>query len=149
MPKKIWLLTCLAVLLAPLAAEAAAGSWADRARAATLVVVARCESASADWEGAAIYTRSDVTVLDVVRGTPDHRTTVRQPGGVVDGVGQRVSHVTLLEPGATYLLFLAKDEAGGWSPTRLGVNAVTGSPGAETVGGESLAAVIATLGGGN
>ncbi len=131
------------------AAQGEGGSWTDRARGSSLVVVARCESAASDWEDGAIHTRSDITVLSVLRGTPDHTTTVRQPGGVVDGIGQRVSHVSLLEPGGTYLLFLSRDDAGGWAPTLRGVNPVdTGAEGEALVGGERLESVISALGSG-
>ncbi len=135
------------VVAASTSALGEGGSWTDRARGSSLVVVARCESTASDWEDGAIHTRSDVTVLRVLRGVPDHTTTVRQPGGVVDGIGQRVSHVSLLQPGGTYLLFLTRDDAGGWVPTLRGVNPVdAGAEGEALVGGQLLESVTSALG---
>jgi hypothetical protein len=123
--------------------------WLDLARGSTLQVVGRCDSRSSRWEQHAIYSYCEVTVLRTVRGTPDAGLVVRQRGGEVDGIVQRLSHTTLLEPGETYLLFLARDAGGVWSPTARGVNRVveSGELG-ETVGGEPLDEVVRQLGGG-
>jgi hypothetical protein len=137
----------LAVAATGAAAGAAGLSWQERAAGAPLQVVARCQSRSSQWEGGAIYSYSQVSVLRTIAGTPDPSLVVRQRGGEVDGVGQRVSHVASLEPGRTYLLFLRRDGAA-WSPTSEGVNPVAlASDGEQTVGGEPLEEVLAELGG--
>ena len=122
-------------------------SWQECAASAPLQVVARCQSRSSQWEGGSIFSYSQVSVLRTIAGTPDPSLVVRQRGGEVDGVGQRVSHVASLEPGRTYLLFLQRDGAA-WSPTAEGVNPVAlASNGEQTVGGEPLEEVLAELGG--
>ena len=128
---------------------AAQASWVERARDAPLALVARCEAQSSRWEGGSIYTYSEVAALRVVRGVPAHSVIVRQRGGDVDGIGQRVSHQSLLEPGRTYLLFLAQDSSSSWSPTSTGVNLVDDSPDGQIVGGQTLEQVIGELGGAN
>jgi hypothetical protein len=84
-----------------------------------------------------------------VRGGADSTIVVRQRGGEVDGIGQKVTHTTLLDPGKSYLLFLAPLADGRWEPTTKGVNVIATLPGVgETVGGDPLDQVIAELGGG-
>ena len=127
----------------------AAGSWLDRAAGAPLQVVALCQSRASHWEGGSIFTDSEVSVLRVVRGAPDLILKVRQRGGEVDGIGQKVSHSTVLEPGKSYLLFLSPNEAGGWSPTSKGVNPISVLTDlVESVAGEPLERVLSELGGG-
>ncbi len=148
--KKPYLAVAALIGLAALAPAFGGAAWLDLARNSTLQLVGRCDSRSSRWEQHAIYSYCEVTVLRTVRGTPDPGLVVRQRGGEVDGIVQRISHTALLEPGETYLLFLARDAAGVWSPTARGVNRVveTGDLG-ETVGGEPLDEVIRQLGGGS
>src|SRR5882724_6522681 len=87
--------------------------------------------------------------LQIVGGNPDLTIVVRQRGGEVDGIGQKVSHTTLLAPGKSYLLFLTPAEDGHWLPTSKGVNPIGAlADGLEGVAGEPLERVIAELGGG-
>jgi len=140
----------LLILVLGLTPALAAGSWLDRARDSTLQLVGRCDSRSSRWEGGAIYSYCGTSVLRVVQGQPDPSLVVRQRGGEVDGIAQKVTHVTQMEPGKTYLLFLTKDDSGSWSPTPRGVNLVVDSPDlGPTVAGEPLDEVIRQLGGGN
>jgi hypothetical protein len=122
-------------------------AWSERAAGAPLQVVALCQSRSSRWEGGAIYSYSQLSVIRVIRGANDAIVTVRQRGGEVDGVGQRVSHVTLLEPGQRYLLFLEQDDLGNWAPNAMGVNPVSEGDGGGAVGGQSLDEIVSELGG--
>jgi hypothetical protein len=132
------------------ASALAAESWLGRAAGAPMAIVAQCQSRTSRWEGGSVYSYSDVSVLEIVRGAPELTLVVRQRGGEVDGVGQKVSHVSLLEPGRRYLLFLAPDLSGNWSPTAKGVNPIVPlADGTDGVGGEPLDRVIAELGGGD
>lgn len=145
--KKTSLLIPLVLVALP-AMTAAAVSWLALADGAPLQVVARCESRSSRWEGGAIFSYSELSVLRVVRGVPDHVLAVRQRGGSVDGIGQKVSHAVLLEPGQRYLLFLEPDDSGAWSPVSKGVNTIVEQADlGDTVAGEPLDRVIAELGG--
>ncbi|HSD09569.1 MAG TPA: hypothetical protein VLF14_01180 [Candidatus Binatia bacterium] len=142
----------IAALIAAAALPPALGAapWVAWARNSTLQLVGRCDSRSSRWEGHAIYSYCEISVLQIVSGTPDPGLVVRQRGGQVDGIVQRISHTTLMEPGGKYLLFLARDAAGVWSPTSKGVNRVVDSADiGETVGGEPLDEVIRQLGGAN
>jgi len=128
-------------------ARAADPSWRQRAADAPLQVVARCQSRASQWEGGSIYSYSQLSVLRTIAGTPEPTLVVRQRGGEVDGVGQRVSHVTPLEPGGVYLLFLRRDGAA-WSPTATGVNPVVeAGDGEQMVGAEPLEEILSELGG--
>jgi hypothetical protein len=144
------LLFALAITLFAGLADAATPSWTERARDAALQVVGRCDSRSSRWEGGGIYSYCEVSVLQVLRGVADPSLVVRQRGGEVDGIAQKVSHVTMMEPGQTYLLFLGRDDTGSWSPTSKGVNPVleTSDLG-ETVDGQPLEEIVRELGSAN
>jgi len=118
-------------------------------RSAPLQLVGRCDSCSSRWEGGTIYSYCEVSVLRVVRGAPQADTVVvRQRGGVVDGLAQKVSHVTMVEPGGEYLLFLRQDGAGSWAPLSKGVHPVVETPDlGEAVDGQPLDEVVRDLGG--
>ena len=136
--------------LAALPPAFAGTPWLEWTRSSTLQLVGRCDSRSSRWEGHAIYSYCEVSALRIVHGEPEPGLVVRQRGGEVDGIAQRVSHVTPMEPGGIYLLFLARDSSGAWSPTSKGVNRVVESSDlGDTVGGEPLGEVIRQLGGGN
>jgi hypothetical protein len=148
--KKPYIVVGAVLALAALTPALAANLWIERARNSSLQLVGRCDSLSSRWEGHSIYSYCEVSVLLIVRGTPDPGLVVRQRGGEVDGIVQRVSHTTPLEPGGTYLLFLVRDASGVWSPTSRGVYRVeeTADLG-KTVGGAPLDEVIRDLGGAN
>ena len=138
----------VALMLSLLASAAVAGSWLDLARGTPLQVVVRCQARSSHWEGGAIFTDSEVAVLQVVRGGPDDQLVVRQRGGEVDGIGQKIGHgVKLLEPGQTYLLFLVPDALGRWSPIATGVNPIVDLPDVgPSIAGSPLDEVLTALG---
>jgi hypothetical protein len=145
----------IAIATAVIAAWIGAASFCDAStlpgslRSAPLQLVGRCDSCSSRWEGGSIYTYCEVSVLRVVRGAPQADTVVvRQRGGVVDGLAQKVSHVTLVEPGGEFLLFLHQDDSGGWAPIANGVHPIIETPGlGQAVDGQPLDEVIRELGG--
>jgi len=126
----------------------AGSAWTERAHGAPLQLVGRCESRSSRWEGGGIYSYCEVSVLRILHGAPAQMLTVRQRGGEVDGMAQKVTHVSLMEPGRTYLLFLVPEASGSWSPTSKGLYTVVDTPAlGPTVGGQALDEVIRELGG--
>jgi hypothetical protein len=74
------------------------------------VVRGRVLSSAAAWTGdhRRIVTRVEVEVLETWKGAASGRVTVVQPGGVVDGIGQRVSGVAPLGTGEEVVLFLER-----------------------------------------
>lgn len=134
-----------------LACAAGAASWVDLSRDAPLQIVGRCQSRASHWEGGAIVSDSEVAVLNTVRGPAADTVTIRQQGGEVDGIGQKVAGgQKLLAPGATYLLFLVPGDGGRWQPIPTGVNPVVDRPEAgPSVAGTPLDEVLAALGGAN
>src|SRR5262249_19080148 len=77
---------------------------------ATEVVHGRIVSSVPGWTGdhRRIVTRVEVEVLETWKGTVAGKLTVVQPGGEVDGIGQRVSGVAELGPGEEVVLFLER-----------------------------------------
>ena len=126
----------------------AGSGWIERAHGAPLQLVGRCDSCSSRWEGGSIYSYCEVSVLRTVFGAPSETLVVRQRGGEVDGIAQKVTHVSLMVPGRSYLLFLAPDASGTWSPKSKGLYALIDNPDVgQTVDGEALDEVIRALGG--
>jgi hypothetical protein len=133
------------------ASVCAASVSTERTRGAPLQLVGRCDSCSSRWEGGSIYSYCELSVLRLIRGVPGaDAVVVRQRGGVVDGVAQKVSHLSAFQPGEKYLLFLDHDESGSWAPVAKGVHPIVEAPDLEqTVDGQSLDEVIRDLGGGH
>lgn len=81
----------------------------ELARESHLVAVVTVRRATGHWENGHIYTDVEVSIDEVVRGTPSAASiTVRTPGGVVNDVGQRVEGAPVLTPGRRYVLFLRR-----------------------------------------
>ena len=138
------------VLLGGVPAVLAGASWLQRAADAPLQVVAACQSRTSRWEGGSIYSYSEASVSRTIHGVAPPTLVVRQRGGEVDGTAQRVTHVSLLQPGESYVLFLAKDDTASWTPNSKGANPiVAANDGTQTIGGEPLDEVLAALGAGN
>jgi hypothetical protein len=104
------------LLLTLLVAGAALASTAVRldapalTAAATDVVDGKVVSSSSAWTGdhRRIVTHVVVEVRDTWKGSATGRITVVQPGGEVDGIGQRVSGVAPLASGERVVLFLER-----------------------------------------
>jgi len=146
---KIAIVTAATAAWIGLASLREANALPDSLRSAPLQLVGRCDSCSGRWEGGAIYSYCEVSVLRVVRGAPQaDAVVVRQRGGVVDGLAQKVSHVTAVEPGGEYLLFLHRDDTGNWAPAAKGVQPIVETPElGQSVDGRPLDEVIRDLGG--
>jgi len=78
--------------------------------AATDVVDGNVISSSPVWtaDHRRIVTHVVVEVRDTWKGGAGGRITVVQPGGELDGIGQRVSGVASLQPGERVVLFLER-----------------------------------------
>src|ERR1700729_3373596 len=60
------------------------------AQAAGTVVRARCAGSTARWEIGAIWTFSEVDIVERFKGSPPMRIWVRSPGGRVGQISMRV-----------------------------------------------------------
>lgn len=80
------------------------------AAASTEVVRGRVLRAAAAWTGdhRRIVTRVRLAVLETWKGTAGQELTIVQPGGEVDGIGQRVEGIASLGPGEEVVLFLER-----------------------------------------
>ncbi len=87
-----------------------------KARGADLVVHGKVVSSKARWsgDGRRIFTETTVRVEDTWKGQPTEQVLVRQPGGEVEGVGQRVDGVANLPEGQEVVLFLEARPGGAW-----------------------------------
>lgn len=130
-----------------LAVPAGAGSVEERASRAGAVIVGECEVEESHWEGGAIWTHAEIRIRDQVRGEslPDV-VTVRQRGGVVGRVGQRVTHEIPIQGGREYLLLLGRDGEGRWQPLAQGVEPIeVDEDGTRRIRDEALAAMLSRL----
>jgi hypothetical protein len=100
----------LAALAAPLPALATAAervSVEALARASDAVVRGRVERRASRRVGPRIYTDVEVRAADVWRGGAPAVVKVVVPGGVVDGIGQRVDGAPSFTPGEEVVVFLS------------------------------------------
>jgi hypothetical protein len=77
-------------------------------QAATTVVEAQAGESWSQWnpQRTVIFTYTRFTVTNALKGAPAAQVVVKQPGGVVDTVGQVVPGVRQFQPGENTLLFL-------------------------------------------
>jgi hypothetical protein len=101
----------LATGLLPAAALATTLLFQDlptKARQADVVVQGTVVSSEARWsgDGRRIFTDTVIAVAETWKGEAPARVTVRQPGGVVAEIGQRVDGVASFRDGEEVVLFL-------------------------------------------
>lgn len=145
--KVVGLLGLLALPLAAQGGEPAAELIATRGAGAPLVVVGEPLAQESRWENGGIWTYTEVAVRRTIGDDGPQSVVVRQRGGTVGGIGQRVSHVRLLDPVRPHLLFLWRDDDSGlWVPGTAGVLPIDiGLDGLERVEGTLLAPVLSLL----
>lgn len=113
------LLCCLAVMATGQVSNATvvvSQSIEEMAQSAKVIVEGRVGQIQARWDevGSHISTYAEIALLRPLKGEATKAFLVKQPGGVVDGVGQYVSGAARFSPGENVLLFLepASDEPG-------------------------------------
>ncbi|HUM12447.1 MAG TPA: hypothetical protein VLT82_15985 [Myxococcaceae bacterium] len=106
-PLLLALLTAAAPALASTALQMDVSSLTAQA---TDVVRGRVVSSTPAWtaDHRRIVTRVEVEVLETWKGNATGRLTVLQPGGELDGIGQRVTGVAALGTGEELVLFLER-----------------------------------------
>ena len=82
-------------------------------QAASMVVEAQATHSWAQWnpEHTIIFTYTRLSVLKPLKGAPGPEIVIKQPGGIVRGIGQVVPGVRHLLPGENVLLFLRTSAA--------------------------------------
>lgn len=102
----------LAWVAPAMAAVAVPASVEDLARESDAVVRGKVARTTARWSksGRRIFTFAEVDVASVLRGSAPARTTVVVPGGVVDGIGQRVDGMATFSEGEEVVLFLNRTD---------------------------------------
>lgn len=119
MPTRIRLLSVLLAAALPCAALATtvmALSVEEMAQRSPLVVRATVDQSQAAWDARerSIWTYTELSVHETLKGAPASGVIVKQPGGVVGGRGTAVAGAARFAPGEEVVLFLepAVDEKG-------------------------------------
>ena len=83
---------------------------------AEAIVVARVLSNACAWDAPRrlIWTETTLLVTESWKGSLTGRVLVKEPGGEVPPVGQRVPGMARYRPGDTVVVFLKKDVLGQW-----------------------------------
>jgi hypothetical protein len=145
---------CTAIVLAavlswigPAGAVDAERGIAERGSKAPLVVVGEPIGQSSRWEDGGIWTYTEVAVRRRLGAEAAKTIVVRQRGGTVGRIGQRVTHLRLVDATRPHLLLLWQDaETGLWSPVAEGVLPIEiDLAGEERVEGVRLATVLRLL----
>jgi hypothetical protein len=111
----IFLATCVA---APLEATTLARLSLDQlARAAETVARVRCTEAASYVQDGTVWTRTQFTVIEPLKGVPPAQVTVRLPGGRAGGVLVVVEAAPRFRPGEESVLFLERTSTGEYSVT--------------------------------
>ncbi|MCA2981364.1 MAG: hypothetical protein INH41_02650 [Myxococcaceae bacterium] len=96
---------------------------------APLIVRGTVQRSVTSWDDAhrGIWTWTELTVREPLKGRAPATVLVKQPGGVVDGVGQSVAGAARFEPSEDVVLFLepAVDEKGAFVLMGLSFGKVT------------------------
>ena len=75
-----------------------------------------------------IWTHTEITVEDVVKGTHSDRVVVSEPGGVVDGLGMLIAGTPVYVQGERVMLFLERMPNGYLRTTGMGQGKLSISP---------------------
>jgi len=121
-PSPLARLTALLFLVAcgtiPLPATTLARVNLDQlARAADAVARVRCTDAASYLEHGTVWTRTQFTVIEPLKGAPPSQITVRLPGGRSGHILVSIEAVPRFRPGEEGVLFLEKLATGDYSVT--------------------------------
>lgn len=112
---RVLLSAALLVALPSLGSVVVAQTIEEMTRAAPLVVRGRVGQVQVSWDEGQrkLWTRAELQVLEAVKGAPTPTLLVRQPGGELPHIGQRVEGAAKFTTGEEGLFFLepVPDEA--------------------------------------
>jgi hypothetical protein len=124
------------------------GEIVANASTAPLAVVGEAIRQESRWENGGIWTYTEFAVRRSVGEAVPSMILVRERGGEVDGIGQRVTHARRLDATRPHLLLLWRDpETGAWLPGIGGILPLAITPSGETVEGVDLESVLGALAG--
>lgn len=107
------LLTALLAMPTPAGATAVAErSIEEMAAGVPVVIRGVVQSTRAAWDGPRIWTFTEVRVLERIKGPVPSVVTVRQPGGEVGAIGQKVEGAAQFAAGEEVVLFLETPKGG-------------------------------------
>ena len=96
---------------------------------APLIVHAVAQGSNVAWDEphAKIWTWTELSVKETLKGEVTTHVVVKQPGGVVGEVGMEIAGIATFKPGEEVVLFLepAPDEPGTWVPVSMSASKVT------------------------
>lgn len=81
----------------------------DLAGASDTIVTGQVTEVASEWREGRIVTRVTIRPDTVLKGAPEDAVTVEVFGGVVDGIGQKVSGMASFEPDERVAVFLRRD----------------------------------------
>jgi hypothetical protein len=87
------------------------------AQSAHLIVRARCEGMQTRWDGGAIWSQYEFTVLETLKGAPPQLLRVRLPGGRIGHLETKIDGVPQFRAGEEAVLFVEQTSSGGYSVT--------------------------------
>jgi hypothetical protein len=126
---RVLLGSVLAFALPALASVVVAQTIEEMTRSVPLVVRGRVGQVQASWDegNRRIWTRSEIAVQEVLKGSSPSTVLVRQPGGEVGNDGLFVAGTAKFQTGEEVVLFLepAPDEAGVFSVYALAAGKVS------------------------
>jgi hypothetical protein len=88
---------------------------AQLAQAADAVALARCDNISTYMQQGNVWTRTEFTVLESLKGSPPQHISVHLPGGRFGHLVVSIEAVPRFRSGETGVLFLQKLDGGGYS----------------------------------
>jgi hypothetical protein len=133
--KPLALLCALAAAASAFATTALPASVEELARASDAVVRGRVAQVTARWtpDHLRIFSYAEIEPSSVLRGAAPGRVTVMTPGGVADGLGQRVDGMAVFTPGEEVVVFLSREVGGryvvkGHAQGKFAISGGTASP---------------------
>ena len=123
------------------------GEIVARAATSPLAVVGEPLRQESRWEEGGIWTYTEIAVRRSLGESVPATLLVRERGGVVGSVGQRVTHSTHIDPARPHLLLLWRDpETGSWQPGVGGALPLTrDATGEERIDGLPIESVLHAL----
>jgi hypothetical protein len=111
--QKVFILACLAVILAPLRGSTLQQlSLDDMIRLSTAIVHGKTQQTFSAYRNSIIYTHYQVQVTETLKGSTSSQIDMAVPGGSANQLQQTFAGAPTLAPGQDYVLFLWTSKSG-------------------------------------